>query len=92
MYQVQGQLHITEKELCYFVVYTHKEFKYCIIQRDDKFWAYNMVEPLEKFYLYALLPEIVDSRYKRSQPIRQILKKKAKHALSSSKNGISFEE
>jgi hypothetical protein len=29
----------------------------------------------EKFYFGALLPELVDPRHKRGQPIRRILKK-----------------
>jgi hypothetical protein len=34
-----------------------------------------MENHLEEFYFGALLPELVDPRHKRTQPIRRILKK-----------------
>jgi hypothetical protein len=36
-----------------------------------------MIDPLEKFYMNAMLPEIIDSRNSRNLPtsIRSILKK-----------------
>jgi hypothetical protein len=63
MYQVQGQLHIT------------KRLKYGIVQKDDDFWRKYMVQQLEKFYLGALLPEIIDSRRAKIRPVSTILKK-----------------
>jgi hypothetical protein len=76
MYQVQGQLHITNRQKCYFIVYTQCDLKYCIIEKDDcKYWYGKMIDPLEKFYMNAILPEIIDSRNSRNLPIRSILKK-----------------
>lgn len=75
MYQVQGQLHITKREKCYFVVYTKHDLKYIVIERNDDFWNHHMIEHLEKFYMNAMLPEIIDSRYNRDQSIRSIMKK-----------------
>jgi hypothetical protein len=76
MYQVQGQLHITNRQKCYFIVYTQCDLKYCIIEKDDcKYWYVKMIDPLEKFYMNAMLPEIIDSRNSRNLPIRSILKK-----------------
>lgn len=72
MYQVQGQLHITKRNICYFVMYTDKGIVCDVIKRKDDFWKNNMEEKLEKFYKNALLPEIVDSRVKRNLPIRRI--------------------
>jgi hypothetical protein len=52
MYQVQGQLHITNRKKCYFIVYTQCDLKYCIIEKDDsKYWYGKMIDALEKFYM-----------------------------------------
>jgi hypothetical protein len=69
-YQVQGQLHVTNRNICYFVVYTptkekfNSNLKYCIIKKDDRFWCENIENHLEEFYFGALLPELVDPRHK----------------------------
>jgi hypothetical protein len=47
MYQVQGQLHMTKRNQCYFVVYTKKDLKYGVVQKDDDFWSKYMVQQLE---------------------------------------------
>ncbi|XP_054257775.1 uncharacterized protein LOC128982793 [Macrosteles quadrilineatus] len=70
-YQVQGQLHISNKRRCYFVVWTKKDIHIEAIERDDKFWKEKMEKPLCFFYKCALLPEIVDPRTCRSMPIRE---------------------
>jgi hypothetical protein len=75
MFQIQGQLHITKRDTCYFIVYTKVDLKFCIIKKDDAFWENHMRFHLEKFYLNAVLPEIIDSRLKRNLPIRNLLKK-----------------
>ncbi|KAK5642243.1 hypothetical protein RI129_008410 [Pyrocoelia pectoralis] len=75
MYQIQGQLHITKRKQCYFVVYTELDLKYAIIQADDDFWQNCMINYLQKFYINAMLPELLDPRHSRDQPLRNILKK-----------------
>jgi hypothetical protein len=57
------------------VVYTQKDLKFGIVQKDDEFWSKYMVQQLETFYLGALLPEIIDSRRAKNRPVRCILKK-----------------
>jgi hypothetical protein len=32
MFQIQGQLHITKRDTCYFIVYTKVDLKFCIIK------------------------------------------------------------
>lgn len=67
-YQVQGQLHITGRIICDFVVYTTKGIHVQEIRRDDAFWRAKMEPFLLRFYKDCILPEIVDSRlaeYKR---------------------------
>jgi hypothetical protein len=74
MYQVQGQLHITNRQKCHFIVHTQCDLKYCIIEKDySKYWYGKMIET---FYLNAVLPEIIDSRNSRNLLIRSILKKR----------------
>ncbi|XP_060878263.1 uncharacterized protein LOC132950736 [Metopolophium dirhodum] len=68
-YQIQGQLHITNRKFCYFCIWTPKGLIVEKIERDDKFWM--DIEPkLKKFYMECLLPEIIDSRLDRGLPLR----------------------
>ncbi|XP_076685768.1 uncharacterized protein LOC143377868 [Andrena cerasifolii] len=70
-YQVQGQLHITKRQRAYFCLWTPKGMKVTTVTRDDRFWATEMEDKLSKFYEDCMLPEIIDSRYNRQQPIRE---------------------
>ncbi|XP_029343469.1 uncharacterized protein LOC100570366 isoform X1 [Acyrthosiphon pisum] len=63
-YQIQGQLHISQKEQCFFIIYTTNWMSVQIIKYDDDFWSTQMVDKLKTFYLNCLLPEIVDPVYK----------------------------
>lgn len=74
-YQVQGQLHITKKNLCLLAVWTGKEFPLKIekITRDDEFWQNQMQTRLVNYYNECLLPEIVDPRKSRSMPLRSTI-------------------
>lgn len=72
-YQVQGQLHITKKECCLFVLWTPKGIKVEKIYRDDTFWEKEMKKKLKDFYFDCLLPEIIDPRHTRSMSIRDPL-------------------
>jgi len=69
-YQIQGQLHITKRSYCKFVVWTPKGMKIETIKRDDSFWADKMEDKLVRFYNDCILPEIVDPRRSRNMPIR----------------------
>ncbi|KAH8037706.1 hypothetical protein HPB51_015751 [Rhipicephalus microplus] len=69
-YQVQGQLHITGRIICDFVVYTTKGIHVQEIRRDDAFWRAKMEPFLLRFYKDCILPEIVDSRLARSMDVR----------------------
>lgn len=72
-FQVQGQLHVTQKEFCYFVVWVGDDFPIKVekICRDDDFWKTKMEVKLKHFYETALLPELVDPRMSRSMPLRK---------------------
>ncbi|KAL1425462.1 hypothetical protein MTO96_003539 [Rhipicephalus appendiculatus] len=87
-YQVQGQLHITRRIICDFVVYTTKGIHVQEVRRDDAFWR-TKVEPfLLRFYKDCVLPEIVDSRLARSMAVRRPeWNRLAIEAKEKSKNG-----
>lgn len=70
-YQVQGQLHITQRRNCFFVVWTPHGISIEKIDRDDDFWREKMEAKLSQFYLKCILPEIVDPRHPRKLPIRE---------------------
>ncbi|KAH8027883.1 hypothetical protein HPB51_011113 [Rhipicephalus microplus] len=71
LYQVQGQLHITKRSFCHFVVCTSKDIHVQRIERDNDFWKFRMLPQLIRFYRDCMLPEIVDPRTTRSMPIRR---------------------
>lgn len=70
-YQVQGQLHVTNRKYCIFGLWTTVGIKYVKVLKDDEFWTSKMEPFLTRFYLQCLLPEIIDSRRNRSMPIRE---------------------
>lgn len=70
-YQIQGQLHITQRKFCVLGVWTPKGLKSEIIRKDDEFWETKMKSKLNKFFMNCLLPEIVDPRRARSMPLRE---------------------
>ncbi|XP_075530168.1 uncharacterized protein LOC142563505 [Dermacentor variabilis] len=70
-YQIQGQLNITERQACFFVVRTEKSLFVQEIARDDNFWSDHMLPLLSRFYRFCLVPELVDPRVPRSLPVRE---------------------
>ena len=69
-YQVQGQLHISKRQFCYFCIWTPRGMLHDQIIRDDNFWSVKMLQQLTNFYYHCLWPEMVDSRFDRNLPIR----------------------
>lgn len=72
-YQVQGQLHISQRDYCLFCIFTSSSYNLKIerIERDDIFFENEMRQKLIDFYNKSLLPEIVDPRVNRNMPIRK---------------------
>lgn len=58
MYQVQGQLHITDRTKCIYVLWTPKGISTEVILKDDAFWRNEMETKLDDFYKQYLLPVI----------------------------------
>lgn len=48
-HQIQGQLHILKKDLCYLVVWTPNETEVILVGRDEE-WEENL-EIIKKFYI-----------------------------------------
>lgn len=59
-YQVQGQLYVTGKKVCYFTVWTQLGIVYEIIEPDEECWK-KLFPKLENFYFEYLLPVILES-------------------------------
>lgn len=83
-FQVQGQLHITKRSFCWYVLYFPKGLISEKITKDEAFWKNKMEDKLKNFYLNCILPELLDPRHPRSMPIRDpnyILKEQEKKPL-----------
>jgi len=87
-YQIQGQLNITRRDYCLFVLWTPKSIKKIYVQRDNDFWKNRMLPILTRFYYECMLPEILDSRHNRHMPIRnpKYIVKAQEKARADSKN------
>ncbi|KAL4718047.1 hypothetical protein ACJJTC_012087 [Scirpophaga incertulas] len=90
-FQIQGQLHITQRRLCLLGIWTGEKSPVHIeyIARDDDFWNQKMESKLVTFYMKCLLPELVDSRHTRGMAIRDISlqdKEKIRPTLSQTQN------
>lgn len=72
-YDVQGQLHICNKNVCLFAIWTSNRFQMHVqrIERDTNFFDNKMIKKLTTFYNDWLLPELVDPRLSRSMQVRQ---------------------
>jgi hypothetical protein len=58
-FQVQGQLLITNRSLCYFVIWTPKGMIFEKIEADADFFAQTMLPKLKCFYFEHLLPALI---------------------------------
>ncbi|XP_015778439.1 PREDICTED: uncharacterized protein LOC107356337 [Acropora digitifera] len=61
-HQVQGQLFLTRRHFCFFVVWTAKESTVLLIKRDET-WAEN-IDILSEFYFAKLFQKIVEGELK----------------------------
>lgn len=72
-FNIQGQLHICDKSVCLFSVFTGSNHKMYVerIERDQSFFETKMKNKLTPFYNDWLLPELVNPRLSRSMPVRE---------------------
>ncbi|KAI4465290.1 exonuclease phage-type/recb c-terminal domain-containing protein [Holotrichia oblita] len=71
-YQIQGQLFISQRKLCDFIVWTPKGTHIETINIDHDFIQRTMLPKLINFYWKYFGPELVDSRRERNMPLRYI--------------------
>ena len=57
--QVQGQMAITGRLWCHFVIYTKKGLSVELINFDKTFWETKLLPALDDFYRNCVAPEIV---------------------------------
>lgn len=67
--QIQGQLNISGKDICFFIAYVNDRQPIFVeaILRDEVFWHEIMLPKLQGFYLNCVLPEIVHRRAEKGQ-------------------------
>lgn len=60
-YQVGGQLNISNRKSCYFVVYVEDKQNLVVekINKDEHLWENTMLAKLKEFYLENVLPETI---------------------------------
>lgn len=60
-YQVQGQLNICKKDVCFFIIYINDQQPLYIeqIYKDEQFWKEQMLPKLKLFYNNCILTELV---------------------------------
>lgn len=63
-YQIQGQLNVTGRQFCYFVVYVNDNVELFIekIEKDEDLWESFMLPKLSRFYRECIAREIVTKR------------------------------
>lgn len=76
-YQIQGQLHITCRSWCDFVLWTPTAtIDNLFVERiyyDDILWS-NIIYPrLYRFYMGSMLPEVVSPRHVSGQEVRELV-------------------
>ncbi|KAK9685425.1 YqaJ-like viral recombinase domain [Popillia japonica] len=61
-YQIQGQLNVTKRKICYFVIYISDDVPLYVekIFRDSTLWNNDMLPKIKNFYLNCVLPEIIN--------------------------------
>ena len=63
-YQIQLQLEVCKLSYCDFVVWTEKEFVVERIATDKQFFN-SVIDTVQQFFVYGILPEIVGKWYTR---------------------------
>ena len=76
-YQIQGQLHITRRNWCDFVVWTPSvTIDDLFVERiyyDDSLWSNTIYPQLHRFHMGSMLPELASPWYVSGQEIRELV-------------------
>ena len=57
--QVQGQMAITGRKWCHFIIFTTQGLSVEMIKYDENFWTTKLLPALDGFYKNCVAPEIV---------------------------------
>ena len=68
-YQVQGQLALSGRKWCDFVIWTCVDISIERIFADSDFFQQHMLPFLNDFYVKAFIPELFTCRVKRGLPL-----------------------
>ena len=60
-YQVMGEMKLSKRNKCYFIVFTLKDLFYEEINLDEEFFTSNMLPALKEFYYQYYLPLVATS-------------------------------
>lgn len=93
-YEIQGELHITQKQFCMCTLWTSKSRVHLRVQRNDPFWIDKMESKLERFYNHCLLPEIINPQLSKGCAINdpdyiKEAKEKKKEKAANKKRKVS---
>ena len=69
-YQIQGQLNICERDVCYLFVWTTIDYRVIEIRRNVKTRKNMMCPKVNRFYNTCVKPELIDSRLARKMRIK----------------------
>lgn len=85
-YQIQGQLHITQRQYCIFTLYTPLRLK---MEKNERnvLWTKNMINKLVQFYEDCVLPGLLVPRQKRIRDSEYKIKRK-KHKLGEKEDKV----
>jgi hypothetical protein len=72
--QVQGQMAITGRSWCDFVILTKKDLSVERITFDQEFWQIELLPKLTEFFDNCLAPEIVSPVHVLGMPVRDLSK------------------
>ena len=65
-------MHIAKENKCHFVVCSDKSMKKVLVERDDDFWNSEMEKPLTRFYMDAMLREVVERRKLKHMSLKEL--------------------
>ena len=76
-YQIQGQLHITHRNWCDFIVWKPSmTIDNLFVERiyyDDSLWSITIYPRLHRFYMGSMLPELASPRFVSGQEVREFV-------------------
>ena len=70
--QIQGQMAITERNWCDFIIYTEKGINVERIRFDEHYWKQELLPKLTPFFDNCFAPEVVSPMHVIGLPVRDL--------------------